>query len=159
MVKTNDRAEFIGQIIDIFEDFLAEKGIEIPNDDREDENDAIIYGMDYGELQTNLEAMMTSWGVLEECEMEGYKDYRFFKRKAYLIREEDFTEVMQELLDDSTLEIERGYPVLSMYSSGSDTGYDEEEIIDRIGWYLKEKIINCCYLKDLGQIYFVCEGA
>lgn len=91
--------------------------------------------------------------------MEGSKDYRFFKRKAYLIREEDFTEVMQELLDDSTLEIERGYPVLSMYSSGSDTGYDEEEIIDRIGWYLKEKIINCCYLKDLGQIYFVCEGA
>ena len=48
MVKTNDRAEFIGQIIDIFEDFLEEKGIEIPNDDREDENDAIIYGLDYG---------------------------------------------------------------------------------------------------------------
>ena len=91
--------------------------------------------------------------------MESSKDYRFFKRKAYLIREEDFTEVMQELLDDSTLEIEHDYPVLSMYSSGSDTGYDEEEIIDRIGWYLKEKIINCCYLKDLGQIYFVCEGA
>lgn len=66
MVKTNDRAEFIGQIIDIFEDFLEEKGIEIPNVDREDENDAIIYGMDYGELQTNLEFMMTSWGVLEE---------------------------------------------------------------------------------------------
>lgn len=66
MVKTNDRAEFIGQIIDIFEDFLEEKGIEIPNVDREDENDAIIYGMDYGELQTNLEFMMTSWGILEE---------------------------------------------------------------------------------------------
>ena len=66
MVKTNDRAEFIGQIIDIFEDFLAEKAIEIPNDDREDENDAIIYGLDYGELQTNLESMMTAWGVLEE---------------------------------------------------------------------------------------------
>ncbi|MCM0708689.1 hypothetical protein NBH08_27955 [Faecalicatena sp. BF-R-105] len=66
MVKTNDRAEFIGQIIDIFEDFLEEKRIEIPNDDREDENHAIIYGLDYGELQTNLESMMTSWGVLEE---------------------------------------------------------------------------------------------
>lgn len=90
--------------------------------------------------------------------MEGFKDYRFFKCKAYLIREEDFTEVMQELLDDSTLEIERGYPVLSMYSSGSDTGYDEEEIIDRIGWYLDENIVSCCYLRSLGQIYFVCEG-
>ena len=66
MVKTNDRAEFIGQIIDIFEDFLEEKGIEIPNDDREDENDAIIYGLDYGELQTKLESMMTSWGILGE---------------------------------------------------------------------------------------------
>lgn len=88
--------------------------------------------------------------------MEGSRDYRFFKRKAYLISEEDFTEVMQELLDDFTLEIERGYPVLSMYSSGSDTGYDEEEIIDRISWYLKEEIISCCYLKDLRLIYFVC---
>ena len=91
--------------------------------------------------------------------MEGSKDYRFLKCKAYLIREEDFTEVMQELLDDCTLEIEHDYPVLSMYSNGLDTYYDEDEIIERIGLYLDENIVSCCYLSSLGQIYLVCEGA
>lgn len=66
LIKETDRAEFIGQIIDIFEDFLEARKIDIPNPDKEDsgENAAIIYGMDYGELQSNLEAMMQSWGVI-----------------------------------------------------------------------------------------------
>lgn len=64
MINTNDKAEFIGNIIDIFEDFLEEKGIDIPNNEKEDsENPAIIYGTDYGILQTDLEDMMERWGV------------------------------------------------------------------------------------------------
>lgn len=66
MINTNDKAEFIGNIIDIFEDFLEEKGIDIPNDEKEDsENPAIIYGTDYGNLQDDLEAMMVAWNVFE----------------------------------------------------------------------------------------------
>lgn len=66
MVKEKERLEFIGQIIDIFEDFLEEKGIEIQNDEKEDsENPAIIYGTDYGDLSDNIENMMISWGVLK----------------------------------------------------------------------------------------------
>lgn len=66
MVKEKERLEFIGQIIDIFEDFLEEKGIEIQNDEKEDsENPAIIYGTDYGDLSDNIENMMMSWGVLK----------------------------------------------------------------------------------------------
>jgi hypothetical protein len=65
-VGNEDVCEFIGQIIDIFEDFLESKGIDIPNQDKEQSGDsaAIIYGMDYGELQSELEAMMQHWGVL-----------------------------------------------------------------------------------------------
>ena len=62
-----EKHEFIGEIIDIFEDFLEEKGIDIPNDEKEDsESPAIIYGTDYGNLQDDLEAMMLAWGVFEK---------------------------------------------------------------------------------------------
>jgi len=70
-VDYDDRAEFFGQIIDIFEDFLAEKGIEIENDEREDygaEDDeelAIIFGSDYDYIRDRLTEMMTRWGIAE----------------------------------------------------------------------------------------------
>lgn len=64
-INKYDRAEFVGSIIDIFEDFLERKGIDIPNEDKDQsENPAIIYGMDYGELQSAIESMMQHWGVL-----------------------------------------------------------------------------------------------
>lgn len=66
IVKEDEKVEFIGQIIDIFEDFLEDNGIEIPNSEREDENNsAIIYGSDYGRLQEDLEKCMKAWGVIE----------------------------------------------------------------------------------------------
>lgn len=70
MVAEKDRLEFIGQIIDIFEDFLDEKGVVIPNDERQErdfDDDIIvnIYGTDYGNLSDDLENMMMSWGVLK----------------------------------------------------------------------------------------------
>lgn len=67
MVKQEEICEFIGQIIDIFEDFLEAKKIDIPNPEKEQSGDyaAIIYGMDYGDLQSNLEEMMLNWGVIQ----------------------------------------------------------------------------------------------
>jgi hypothetical protein len=67
-VNENLKAEFVGQIIDIFEDFLEEKGISIDNPEKEDDPDnaAIIYGSDYGALQDQLEAMLRNWGLITE---------------------------------------------------------------------------------------------
>lgn len=69
-VKSEAVPEFIGQIIDTFEDFLEEKGIDIPNDEKDDRDDpdsaAIIYGTDYGNLQSALEELMLNWGVVEK---------------------------------------------------------------------------------------------
>ncbi len=62
-----DKMEFFGQIIDVFEDFLEEKGITIENEDREQSGDdgcAIIYGMDYGRLSNDIEDIMRDWGVV-----------------------------------------------------------------------------------------------
>ncbi len=68
-VKRNDVSEFLGQSIDTFEDFLEEKGIDIPNEEKDDRDDpepaAIIYGTDYGQLQTALEELMLGWGIIE----------------------------------------------------------------------------------------------
>lgn len=74
IVSKEKTPEFIGQIIDIFEDFLADKGIEIPNPEKENDRDsyenpdeeiAILYGSDYGELQTALENMMDNWNIIK----------------------------------------------------------------------------------------------
>lgn len=65
-IKRDLIPEFLGQIIDVFEDFLEEKGIEIPNEERDDsDNPAIIYGTDYGNLSDDLEALMNAWDVTE----------------------------------------------------------------------------------------------
>ena len=65
VVRQHENAEFIGQIIDIFEDFLEEKKIDIPNDEKDEDPDAaIIYGTDYGSLQSSLEEMMIAWQIM-----------------------------------------------------------------------------------------------
>ena len=73
--ENDNRPEFIGQIVDIFEDFLDEKDIYIPSKDRDDEvddllkrgvysnaSDAIaeegfarIFGSDYDEISGEVE--------------------------------------------------------------------------------------------------------
>lgn len=67
-IMTEDMAEFTGQIIDIFDDFLEERGVRIPSSDEEMEengelegNDARIYGTDYGFLQEKLEELLDGW--------------------------------------------------------------------------------------------------
>lgn len=65
-VKREDLPELLGQIIDTFEDFLEEKGIDIPNDEKDENPDgaAIIYGTDYGLLQSQLEELLVGWGIV-----------------------------------------------------------------------------------------------
>ena len=65
-----DRREFIGQIIDIFEDFLDEKGIVLKNLARDEdpnlnpEEAANIYGSDYYDLEDRIGATLDSWGIV-----------------------------------------------------------------------------------------------
>ena len=45
----------VHKILDIFETFLEEKGVVIPNEDRDDDpSAAILYGTDYGDLESLL---------------------------------------------------------------------------------------------------------
>ena len=59
-----DIAQFVGNIINIFEEFLEDKGIDIPNDEKDDDDyAAIIYGTDYGMIQTDIETLLEDWEV------------------------------------------------------------------------------------------------
>lgn len=67
--RRSDRQELIGQIIDVFEDWLHDKGLtadDIPNDDREDDSDALIYGCDYGTLEGRIEEVLINNELIEE---------------------------------------------------------------------------------------------
>jgi len=61
--------EFVGQIIDIFEDFLEAKGIELPSSEKDQDPDAaIIYGSDYGDLYQDIEELLVNWSEAAETE-------------------------------------------------------------------------------------------
>lgn len=56
--------ELVGQIIDIFEDFLTEKKVNLYNADKQGEPDeAIIYGNDYDFLAKKIRVLMDNWNV------------------------------------------------------------------------------------------------
>lgn len=69
-----DKCELIGCIVDIFEDFLEEKGVKIPNEERDENNsEAIIYGMDYGILSEQIESTLRAWDLIgDEEEGDAY---------------------------------------------------------------------------------------
>lgn len=65
-VSNTERLEMIGSFIDIFEDFLEERGITLPNNERDqDENAAVIYGTDYGMLEQQVESLLINLNVLD----------------------------------------------------------------------------------------------
>lgn len=66
VISEEEMSNFIGCIIDTFEDWLDEKGItpeDIPNEDREQSGSdaAIIYGGDYDILQSQMESILSAY--------------------------------------------------------------------------------------------------
>lgn len=61
------RLEDLALIIETFEDFLEEKGIDIPNPERdEDPCGSLIYGTDYGNLSARIEDLLIRLGYMEK---------------------------------------------------------------------------------------------
>ena len=65
-MSNSERLETLGCIIELFEDFLDEKGIVIPNDEKEQDPDSAsnIYGTDYGILSDRLEHLLIRLGMM-----------------------------------------------------------------------------------------------
>lgn len=72
----SERLETLACIIELFEDFLEARGIDIPNEDKdqaiEDGEDpdsiSLIYGCDYGALESDLEDLLIRLGMMEKEE-------------------------------------------------------------------------------------------
>ncbi len=67
-IKKNEEKEFVGQLIDLFDDFLEERDLHVPTSDAEmkdngdeEDNSARIYGSDYGELEEKIEETLSAW--------------------------------------------------------------------------------------------------
>ena len=64
-----ERLVLLGAIIERFEDFLEKKGIDIPNPEKEqDEYASLIYGTDYGNLESAIESELIYYGLLKREE-------------------------------------------------------------------------------------------
>lgn len=65
----SERLETLALFVEVFEDFLEEKGIDIPNDERdEDPCGSLIYGTDYGNLSDRIESLLIKLGYMEKEE-------------------------------------------------------------------------------------------
>lgn len=63
--SNRERLETLAAIIEVFEDFLDEKGVVIPNSEKAQDPDASnIYGTDYGNLSDNLESLLVRLGMM-----------------------------------------------------------------------------------------------
>lgn len=70
MIKKEDKSEFIGQIMDLFEDFLDEYGIKISQkegvDDYDPDTPANLCGKAYDDLTEHLQTFFRNWGVIKD---------------------------------------------------------------------------------------------
>lgn len=64
-ISESDKKKFIGQIIDMFEDFLTEKKA-FMNGKVASPDEAVIYGNDYDKLESHLNHMMKLWNVFDK---------------------------------------------------------------------------------------------
>ena len=67
-IKKDEMPEFVGAVIDMFEDFLAERGVtreSIGGKTDDGHADAIIVGNDYDELESGIRS------ILSQCEADG----------------------------------------------------------------------------------------
>ena len=62
----DDPEELVGNIIDVFEDFLTEKKVRVDNSDEDPENSAIIYGSDYDGLRDEIMNTLIGWKILSK---------------------------------------------------------------------------------------------
>lgn len=60
--------EYANAILDCFEELLDEKGIDIPSDDREgNEDEARIYGIEYYDLEDKVIGLLKSFRIEAAC--------------------------------------------------------------------------------------------
>lgn len=109
----DNKAEFIGQIVDIFEDYLADRGIGLENSERdealaegeyEDETEAaIIYGSAYDLIGNPVEEILAAGNASGEDAaariMEGFDDVLRDGGAEGVVPEADYKVLKEKVID------------------------------------------------------------
>ena len=74
-IPESEVPEFVGQVIDIFNVFLAEYGVDRddlgnhepadPLDENDHEYSVVIYGSQYDEIAVSVKSMLENWDLIE----------------------------------------------------------------------------------------------
>ena len=74
-IPESEVSEFVGQVKDIFNDFLAEHGVERddlgnhepadPLDEDDHDYSVVIYGSQYDEIAGSVKSMMENWDLIK----------------------------------------------------------------------------------------------
>ncbi len=74
-IPESEVPEFVGQVKDIFNDFLAEHGVERddlgnhepadPLDEDDHDYSVVIYGSQYDEIAGSVKSMLENWDLIE----------------------------------------------------------------------------------------------
>lgn len=82
------------------------------------------------------------------------KDVRFNWHKAIYIGWYELDDLLQEIMDDTTIEAKRDdYYYFYAYSEGNDTDYSDSDMCSRISDYLDIKFSS--YHADDGGVWFI----
>lgn len=61
-ITQEEEAELVGQIVDVFEDFLESKGVNVENEERDgEESPTIIFGTDYDIIAAGIRNVIGAW--------------------------------------------------------------------------------------------------
>lgn len=127
----------IMEIIDVFEEFLEDKNIKIPNKERDDnEGTAIIYGDDYYNLEEAIKHILYEDNVDNTAKYlyDNYNESAILQ--AYLIGE---AEIMLETYDEKDEKfIEKHKENLGKYLFEEENLFDTEYLLKSKDDYLKE---------------------
>lgn len=128
----NDIPEFVGQIIDLFEDFLDEKGVILPNQERDEdhsltpEESANIYGEDYFFLENKIKDTIINWASVNidkssQTKVEAHKHIIESKVKTI----DDVVRRLNDGLDRTDEELEKCKKWLLEYKAANKMSLEE----------------------------------
>lgn len=132
-LSESDIPEFVGQIIDFFEDFLDEKGILVPNQEKRDEDpnliaeeSANIYGEDYVFLENKIKDTIINWASVNvdnfsQTKSEAHK--HIIESKVQTI--DDVVRRLNDGLDRTNEELEKCKKWLLEYKAANKMSLEE----------------------------------
>lgn len=118
--RTGDESQLLAaccDIIEVFEDFLDERGIILENEDKKEDADASnIYSMDYAELEDNVKDVLDKWGlILDDWMLPKERKAKRIHEVARLVR----------VLEDETIDKRTKADQINMVKANGDITADE----------------------------------